>query len=70
MNLIVNGRPLSLSTESSERTSLQDLIDHLGLTDKLVIAEVDKQIVDRGLYSQYILQEDMNIELVHFVGGG
>lgn len=70
MNLIVNGRLLSLSSESSERTSLQDLIDHLGLTNKLVIAEVDKQIVDRGQYSQYILQEDMNIELVHFVGGG
>ncbi|WP_054710755.1 sulfur carrier protein ThiS [Bacillus sp. JCM 19041] len=65
MKIIVNGEQLN-----SKSFSLYDLVVEYELSSQLVVAEVDGKIIDRSKWKETALQEDMQIELVHFVGGG
>lgn len=65
MRLIINGEEAVL-----EAAVLSQVLEHFGLKDKMVVAEIDGEIVSRELWEQTELREGMKIELVHFVGGG
>ncbi len=62
----VNGQ----SRELPEGTSVEELIELLGLAGAICAAEVDQRIVPKRERSQTILQEGQTIEIVTLVGGG
>ncbi len=66
MKLIVNGDEQVLENVKV----LSDLVTVYKLDDKLVVAEVDGQVIDRSEWGGFSISEGMTIELVHFVGGG
>lgn len=65
MNVKVNGAEHVVSS-----TTLEELVAEFELTKQLVVTEVDGVIVDRNEWSALELKEGMQVELVHFVGGG
>lgn len=65
MNIIVNGQPRSF-----ESGTVHDLLCSYGLEQKMVVVEIDGTIVPRDAWDKTALREGLNIELVHFVGGG
>jgi sulfur carrier protein len=50
--------------------TLEDVVEHFGLQEGFVVTEVDGEIIDRKNWNSKSLVEGMQIELVHFVGGG
>jgi len=46
------------------------LITHLGLTQRRIAVEVNREIIARDHYSGHALTDGDQIEIVHFVGGG
>ena len=65
MKLTVNGKPAEV-----EAAVLGDVLRHYELEGKMVVAEIDGNIIDKSAWEQTGLTEGMRIELVHFVGGG
>lgn len=65
MRLHINGNEHNLDV-----VTLKDVVNHFGLQEGLVVTEVDGTIVDRSNWNDINVQDDMEIELVHFVGGG
>lgn len=65
--LIVNGKPLELNPIPS---TVEELIEHLGLGDRRVMVEKNAEILDPEQHSTEQLTNGDRIEIVHFVGGG
>ncbi|MEM1414798.1 MAG: sulfur carrier protein ThiS [Myxococcota bacterium] len=65
MNVVVNGE----AREIRART-VGELLVELGLGDRLVAVERNKQIVPRAEHAETELAEGDALEVVHFVGGG
>lgn len=65
MRLQINGEQHDLDV-----VTLKDVVNHFGLQEGLVVTEVDEVIIDRSDWKDTKVQNGMNIELVHFVGGG
>ncbi len=66
MICIVNGE----SRELPEQTTVDDLIEILGLSASICAAEVDKKIVPKRERSETVLTDGQTIEIVTLVGGG
>ncbi len=66
MKITINGE----EREISEGTTLQKLIEQLGLEDKVMAAAVNMEVVKQQKWSETILQDGDKIELLDFVGGG
>lgn len=59
------------STELPETIqSIQDLLQLYALENRIVVVEVNKEIVYKEQYASQILSDRDTIEIVHFVGGG
>ena len=67
MQLTINGQPYTLDGSIS---TIDGLIHHLNLTEKMVIIEQNRQIVERTAYQNTTIQTGDSFEIVHFVGGG
>jgi thiamine biosynthesis protein ThiS len=50
--------------------SLAGLLGHLGLDPRLVVVELNREIVRRPRLDDTTLADGDSVELVHFVGGG
>jgi len=66
MNVTVNGESRSLDAEAS----LAELLQALGLQDKRIAVEVNRDIVPRSEYGSFRLTENDTIEIVNAIGGG
>lgn len=66
ITLIING---SIQT-FTHVLSVAELIEHLDLNGKRLAVEVNGEIVPRGQHSQYSLNDQDKIEIIHAVGGG
>jgi len=66
MQLIVNGEKL----EFGEETSLEAIMESLGIVDKVMAAAVNSNVIKKDEWSTFFPKEDDKIELLHFVGGG
>ncbi|MFQ5551337.1 MAG: sulfur carrier protein ThiS [Gemmatimonadales bacterium] len=66
ISIQVNGEPRSVAANGT----LLDLLEHLGLDERAVVVERNREIVRRPSLSQTAVTEGDQIELVHFVGGG
>ncbi len=66
MKIILNGEAF----EAPEGISVADLIEQLGLADKRLALERNREIVPRSQYAEVALQPADEIEIVHAIGGG
>ena len=66
MNVTVNGESRSLDAEAS----LAELLQTLGLQDKRIAVEVNRDIVPRSEYDSFRLSENDTVEIVNAIGGG
>lgn len=66
MNLIINGEEKIFD----ENSTLQDIITHLQVEDKVMAAAVNMEIVKKEDWKNYRPVNDDKLELLQFVGGG
>jgi thiazole synthase len=50
--------------------TLLDLLGHLGLDPRMVVVELNREIVRRARLGETALADGDTVEIVHFVGGG
>ena len=62
----VNGEERQIEQGST----LQKLIEELGVGEKVMAAAVNMEIVKKEQWPEHKLQERDRVELLHFVGGG
>ncbi|TDQ41687.1 sulfur carrier protein ThiS [Aureibacillus halotolerans] len=65
MTIVLNGK----TTEVTQGT-LAELLSTYNMTPGLVITEVDGEIISEESRNEITLKDNMNIEIVQFVGGG
>lgn len=53
----------------AEVENIHHLLNYLNLADRILIVEVNKNIIAKESYDQPIHDRDQ-IEIIHFVGGG
>jgi sulfur carrier protein len=53
----------------SDVGNVQQLLENLDLADRILIVELNKEIVAKDAYDKPIKDRDQ-IEIIHFVGGG
>ena len=66
MNITINGNNHMIE----QIETIEDMLTQLGLGEKLVIVEQNRQIIDRTAYDQTVVRDNDTFEIVHFVGGG
>jgi thiamine biosynthesis protein ThiS len=66
LRLTVNGEPRRLPSPAT----LLDLLTRLELDPRLVVVELNREIVRRPRLGEVVLADGDSVELVHFVGGG
>ena len=66
MKLFLNGEP----AETPEGATVSAFLDQLGLPQKGVAVERNREIVPKSAYGETRLAEGDRIEIVQFVGGG
>jgi thiamine biosynthesis protein ThiS len=64
--LTVNGEPRRIAGPAT----LADLLTQLGLDPRLVVVELNHEIVRRPRLGEVALKDGDVVELVHFVAGG
>ena len=66
MNIQLNGN----THELPDNSTAQDLVLQLGLGDKRLAMEVNREIVPRTTYAVHLLHDGDEVEIVHAIGGG
>ncbi len=66
IDVVINGQPRKIENG----TTVLVLLDQLGLADKRVAVERNREIVPRAQHGSTILAAGDRLELVTFVGGG
>ena len=66
MEIQINGQQQGIP----DNTTVQALIERLGLAGQRVAMEINGEILPRSRYAQYILQATDRVEIVNAVGGG
>lgn len=63
--MIVNGKK-----ENFDSITIKELLEYYKISKDTVVVEVNKEIIQKGYYEHYILNDSDKIEIVRFVGGG
>lgn len=66
MNITLNGQKYNIESN----ITLEEMLINLNIEQKNIIAEVNGEVVTKDDFSNKIINENDNIELVRFVGGG
>lgn len=66
MKITLNGQ----EKEVDDALTLTQLIEHVSVNNKRVIAEINGAIIKKEAWNDTIIHNGDNIELVTFVGGG
>ncbi len=69
MKLKINGKEKEFDGDGRPKTLLE-LINHLGINEAAVVAEIDGEIIERKKFASTSVMPGQSIELVRFVGGG
>jgi thiamine biosynthesis protein ThiS len=64
--VVVNGEKRRIKGPAT----VADLLQDLGLDPRMVVVELNREIVRRPRVAEVNLKEGDSVELVHFVGGG
>lgn len=65
MILTINGE-----TKEVKSTTIDTLLDELGVKDKVMASAVNMEVVKKENWSTYELKESDKVEFLQFVGGG
>ena len=65
MQIVLNGEHTA-----TEATTLADLVQELGLEQRMIAIERNLEVVPKSSYAETLLCADDRIELVHMIGGG
>ncbi len=66
MNLIINGKPKEVATE----TTVSDILQELGINSDSVVVELNQSILPPEKFGEQYLKEEDKLEVIRFVGGG
>lgn len=66
IEILVNGQPL----EARLGQTVTELLTELDLDGRLVVVELNRQILQRSEFADVKLEPGDRVELVNFVGGG
>lgn len=66
MRLTVNGE----LRDVPDVGTVSELLTAFKLENKILVVELNREIIDRNSYGDTKLQEGDQVEIVHFVGGG
>ena len=66
MKVVVNGEPRTIAGPAT----VADLLAQLSLDPRMVVVELNREIIRRQRVGDVRLRDGDSIELVHFVGGG
>jgi len=66
MDIILNGT----ARQIPERTSAAALLLSLGLADKRLALEINREIVPRSRFDEHVIRPGDRVEIVHAIGGG
>ena len=66
MTIIVNGETKEYTTE----LTLLEMMNKLGIADKVMAAAVNMNIVKQDVWDTHTLNDGDKVELLDFVGGG
>ncbi|WP_010502190.1 sulfur carrier protein ThiS [Paenibacillus elgii] len=66
MRLTVNGE----LREVDNAATVAELLSAFKLDHKILVVELNREIIDRTRYEEARLNDGDQIEIVHFVGGG
>ena len=66
MQIVLNGD----SVETADRSTVEMLLQQLGVSHERVAVELNADIVPKADYEKQLLSDGDKIEIVHFVGGG
>ena len=66
MNIIINGSQHSCPPDAN----LSGLLQLLEMQDKKIALEINKEVIPRGEYDSYTLNEGDAIEIIQAIGGG
>jgi len=66
MKIIINGK----EKQFDENTVLIHVLEQLNLTDKVMAAAVNMEIVKQDQWDRCVLHDGDKLELLDFVGGG
>jgi len=66
LKLIVNGEPRTIPAPAT----LSTLLATLDLDPRMVVVELNREIIRRPRLAEVSLADGDTVELVHFVGGG
>jgi len=66
LRISVNGEPRTLEGPAT----IADLLQELRLNPRMVVVELNRQIIRRPVLEATALSDGDTVEVVHFVGGG
>lgn len=66
MNIVFNGKPFYVEKD----ITLSAIVESKGFDSKVVVCELNREIIAYGLWGMTILQENDKLEVISFVGGG
>lgn len=66
LRVVVNGEPRLIAAPAT----VADLLRILGLDPRMVVVELNREIIRRPRVGEVSLKDGDALELVHFVGGG
>jgi sulfur carrier protein len=67
LELIINGEKVEIPTSVE---TVSELLQHFSLDQKVVIVELNHEILEKGNHQETRLSNGDRVEMVHFVGGG
>jgi sulfur carrier protein len=67
LELVINGEKVEISTDVE---TVSELLQHFSLNQKVVIVELNHEILEKGNHQETRLSNGDRVEIVHFVGGG
>lgn len=66
MNIKINGKP----AEVPERSTVDELMQGRGIRPGEAVVQYNGEIVDKSQWTEIILKENDELEILRFVGGG
>ena len=66
MRVTLNGEARDLGA----RMTVADLIAELGIAERRIAVEVNRDVLARETYAACVLRDGDEVEIVHFIGGG
>lgn len=67
MHLVINGKD---HDDLPEGLTVTGLIAHLGLPERKIAVERNREVVPKSVYNETVLENHDKLEIIHFIGGG